>query len=164
MIISKLKNKMLDLYESLKSFAKVNKEFADELDPDGYYWGQCLESSADQHLPAEFPTIDWSALCVDYLESCEDDDPCRQIDALNAILNASAEFDAKFLPESTKAEPFIEEAFLDWITGNNGPYSFLIESFYGDCEVESVKMRKDLLYKWMFASFEEGWKAANGNQ
>lgn len=57
-----------------------------------------------------------------------------------------------------------EEAFLDWINSNAGPYSFLIEHFYGDCEVESIETRRDLLYKWMLAAFEEGWKAAGGEQ
>lgn len=57
-----------------------------------------------------------------------------------------------------------EEAFLDWINSNCGPYSFLIEHFYGDCEVESIEARRDSLYKWMLAAFEEGWKAARGGQ
>lgn len=56
-----------------------------------------------------------------------------------------------------------EEAFLDWINSNVGPYSFLIEHFYTDCENESAKIRKDLLYKWMLAAFEEGWNAAGGS-
>lgn len=55
-----------------------------------------------------------------------------------------------------------EEAFLDWINSNVGPYSFLIEHFYTDCENESAETRKDSLYKWMLAAFEEGCKTAGG--
>jgi len=53
----------------------------------------------------------------------------------------------------------IEEEFLSWLDGNVSPYSFLVEYFYGDCEVENVTLRKELLYKWMLAAFSEGWQA-----
>lgn len=54
-----------------------------------------------------------------------------------------------------------EEAFINWMNDNIGPYSFRIEHFYGDCELEFVEIRKDILYKWMLASFEEGYKIAS---
>lgn len=57
-----------------------------------------------------------------------------------------------------------KEAFLGWINSNVGPYSFLVEHFFTDCETESIEARKKLLYKWILAAFEEGWNAAGGEQ
>ena len=54
----------------------------------------------------------------------------------------------------------IEDEFLSWIDGNVSPYSFMIEYFYGDCELENVTLRKELLYKWLLAAFSEGWHAS----
>lgn len=109
---------MPDIYEALVSLAKIDREFANEIDLGGHYWGQHLKSSADQEPARSFRRISMSNM---------------------------------------------EEAFLDWINGNAGPYSFLIEHFYTDCETESTEVRRDLLYKWMLASFEQGWKAAGGS-
>ena len=52
----------------------------------------------------------------------------------------------------------IEEHFLNWINSNVSPYTFLSEYFYGDVEVTDDKSRKDLMYKWLFAAYEEGYK------
>ena len=52
----------------------------------------------------------------------------------------------------------IEEHFLNWIDSNVSPYTFLSEYFYGDVEVTDEKSRKDLMYKWLLAAYEEGYK------
>ena len=51
----------------------------------------------------------------------------------------------------------IEEHFLNWIDSNVSPYTFLSEYFYGDCEIEDKEQRKDMMYKWLVASFTEGY-------
>lgn len=114
-------NAMPDIYEAIVSLAKVDKEFAEEIDPGGHYWGQHLESSVDQGPPVEVPGINWPTLCAEYLEACELDDPCRQIDALNAILNAAAEFDARRLPKWEELEVFTEEHWGSMCTLRDWP-------------------------------------------
>ena len=52
----------------------------------------------------------------------------------------------------------IEEGFVDWFNGNYCEFSFRSEWFYGDCEVEDEKTRKDLLYKWIHAAFVAGYE------
>ena len=52
----------------------------------------------------------------------------------------------------------IEEHFLNWIDSNVSPYTFLSEYFYGDAETEDPQQRKDLMYKWLLAAYEEGYK------
>lgn len=52
----------------------------------------------------------------------------------------------------------IEEDFIDWINSNCSPYSFLIEYFYGDCEIQDNEERRAMMYKWLLAAYEEGFK------
>jgi hypothetical protein len=63
------------------------------------------------------------------------------------------------MSEKQAADPLVEEFFLDWINGNVSPYSFLIEYFYGDCEVDDLELRRNNLYQWLLAAFSEGWQA-----
>lgn len=52
----------------------------------------------------------------------------------------------------------INEEFNKWFQEDlYGPFSFRAEHFYGDCEVEDVKTRKDLMQKWVYAAFYEGY-------
>lgn len=82
---------MPDLYESLQSFAKVNQEFADELDPGGYFWAtgkrprQVLCSFA---VPVSFALDDQQAdaakkaLNLHYLG----DENCNELDTASGYL------------------------------------------------------------------------------
>jgi hypothetical protein len=54
----------------------------------------------------------------------------------------------------------IEEGFVEWFNDLNGGYSLRSEWFYGDCEVEDVKTRKDLMYKWVHSAFCAGYERA----
>jgi hypothetical protein len=47
----------------------------------------------------------------------------------------------------------IENAFVDWFHDLYGGYSLRSEHFFGDAEVEDVKTRKDLMYKWLHSAF-----------
>jgi hypothetical protein len=59
----------------------------------------------------------------------------------------------------TDIEDEINEEFNKWFQGDlYGPFSFRVEHFYEDCEVEDVKLRRELLKKWMVASFHEGYE------
>jgi hypothetical protein len=78
---------MTDLYESIQHYAKTDPAFANEVDPDG-----CLLDQGNRD-----GAFDWKTLCSNYLASCEVDDPCAQIAALNAILEAAAAFDCHVL-------------------------------------------------------------------
>jgi len=75
---------MADFYESIKDYSKFDPAFAEEIDPSGYFWGART-------------SFDWKKLCENYLATCDLDDPCAQITALNAILEAAAAFDAHAL-------------------------------------------------------------------
>ena len=51
----------------------------------------------------------------------------------------------------------IETFFNEWFYSNHTDYSFKNEYFYGDCEIGDVKTRQDMLKKWIYASFYEGF-------
>ena len=51
-----------------------------------------------------------------------------------------------------------EDEFTQWFNGDYAMFSFRSEWFYGDCEVEDEKTRKDLLYKWIHAAFVAGYE------
>jgi hypothetical protein len=53
----------------------------------------------------------------------------------------------------------IEEEFVNWFTGNYGEFSFRYEWFFGDCEVEDEKIRKDLMYKWVHSAYVSGYNS-----
>jgi hypothetical protein len=50
----------------------------------------------------------------------------------------------------------IENDFQNWFHDLYG-YSLRSEWFYGDCEIGDVKTRQDMLQKWIYASFYEGF-------
>jgi hypothetical protein len=52
----------------------------------------------------------------------------------------------------------IEKEFENWFNDFYGRFSFRVEHFYEDCEVEDVKTRRELLRKWMVTSFHEGYE------
>ena len=54
-------------------------------------------------------------------------------------------------------EKQINEEFDEWFNDFYGPFSFRIEYFYGDVEVEDVETRRELLRKWITSSFHEGY-------
>ena len=54
-----------------------------------------------------------------------------------------------------------EIAFQEWFNDLSGGFAFRSEYFFGDCEVEDVNTRKDIMYSWIHASFVAGWEAAN---
>ena len=51
----------------------------------------------------------------------------------------------------------IEEEFQKQFNDLCGGFSFRSEWFYGDCEVEDVNTRKDLMTKWLHSSFLMGY-------
>jgi hypothetical protein len=56
---------------------------------------------------------------------------------------------------------FSDEAHLefnDWFNGEYGSFSFRSEYFYGDCEIKDEKTLKDLMFKWIEASFLSGYE------
>jgi hypothetical protein len=52
----------------------------------------------------------------------------------------------------------IEEEFQEWFNDLNGGFALRSEYFFGDAEVEDVKTRQDLMYKWVHSAFLEGYK------
>jgi len=55
-------------------------------------------------------------------------------------------------------EDTAEVAFQEWFNGDYGsPYSLRSEWFYGDCEVEDVKTRQDIMYKWLHSAYVNGY-------
>jgi hypothetical protein len=51
----------------------------------------------------------------------------------------------------------IEMSFNEWFYSNHTEYSFTNEYFYGDCAVEDPKTREDLMRKWVYGAFYEGF-------
>ena len=51
----------------------------------------------------------------------------------------------------------IEEAFVEWFNDLNGGFALRSEYFFGDCEVEDVKTRKDIMYKWLHSAYVSGY-------
>ena len=51
----------------------------------------------------------------------------------------------------------IEESFQEWFNDLCGGFSFRSEWFYDDAEVEDVKTRQDLMYKWLHSAFVMGY-------
>jgi hypothetical protein len=51
----------------------------------------------------------------------------------------------------------IEIKFQKWFHDIYGGFSLRSEYFFGDCEVEDVNTRKDLMYKWLHSAFVMGY-------
>jgi hypothetical protein len=51
----------------------------------------------------------------------------------------------------------VENGFVEWFNSSYGSYSLRSEWFFGDCEVEDEKTRKDILYKWIHAAYVAGY-------
>ena len=54
-------------------------------------------------------------------------------------------------------EEIAEVAFQEWFNNLYTPYTFRCEWFYGDCAVEDLKTRQDLMYMWLHSAFVEGY-------
>ena len=55
----------------------------------------------------------------------------------------------------------IETQFQEWFNNEfYGNFSFRNEAFFFDCLIGDPKTRQDLLYKWIYASFYEGYNRA----
>lgn len=67
--------------------------------------------------------------------------------------------DYKALCVDQNADEEIEEFFLDWINSNCSAYTFLLEYFYDDVEIEDYVVRRDMMYKWLLAAYKEGFLA-----
>jgi hypothetical protein len=52
----------------------------------------------------------------------------------------------------------MQKEFDDWFYDFYGPFSFRIEHFYEDCEVEDVKLRREYLKRWVIAAFQGGYE------
>ena len=53
----------------------------------------------------------------------------------------------------------IEEEFQKWFNDLCGGFSFRSEWLYDDCEVEDVRTRRDLMYKWVHSAFVMGYNS-----
>jgi hypothetical protein len=62
------------------------------------------------------------------------------------------------LPTKKEVEDYAEVGFLEWFNGNYGKFSCRSEWFYGDCEVENEKIRKDLVYNWVRSAYVSGYE------
>jgi hypothetical protein len=48
-------------------------------------------------------------------------------------------------------------SFQEWFQSFSGPFTFMSEYFYGDCAVEDLKTREDLMYKWIHLAYVTGY-------
>ena len=57
----------------------------------------------------------------------------------------------------TEWDEVAEIKFQEWFNEIYGVYSCRCEWFYGDCEVEDEKTRKDLMIKWLHSAYLSGY-------
>ena len=57
----------------------------------------------------------------------------------------------------TEWDEVAEVKFQEWFSDLYGVYSHRCEWFYGDCEVEDEKTRKDLMIKWLHSAYLSGY-------
>ena len=57
----------------------------------------------------------------------------------------------------TEWDEVAEVKFQEWFNEIYGVYSCRCEWFYGDCEVEDEKTRKDLMIKWLHSAYLSGY-------
>ena len=57
-----------------------------------------------------------------------------------------------------------EVKFQEWFNEIYGVYSCRCEWFYGDCEVEDEKTRKDLMIKWLHSAYLSGYNVGRCKQ
>ena len=57
----------------------------------------------------------------------------------------------------TEWDEVAEVKFQEWFNDLYGVYSHRCERFYGDCEVEDEKTRKDLMIKWLHSAYLSGY-------
>ena len=57
----------------------------------------------------------------------------------------------------TEWDEVAEVKFQEWFNEIYGVYSCRCEWFYGDCEVEDEKTRKDLMIKWLHSAYISGY-------
>ena len=57
-----------------------------------------------------------------------------------------------------------EVKFQEWFNDLYGVYSHRCEWFYGDCEVEDEKTRKDLMIKWLHSAYLSGYNVGMRNE
>ena len=57
----------------------------------------------------------------------------------------------------------MQNEFDEWFYGFYGQFSFRIEYFYGDCEIENIETRKQLLLSWIKSAFEVGYESGTKN-
>ena len=51
----------------------------------------------------------------------------------------------------------IETQFQEWFNSFYSEYSLRSEYFFGDCLIGDEKTRQDMLYRWIYACFYEGY-------
>lgn len=61
------------------------------------------------------------------------------------------------LMTETEWDEVAEVKFQEWFNELYGVYSHRCEWFYGDCEVEDEKTRKDLMIKWLHSAYLSGY-------
>jgi hypothetical protein len=64
----------------------------------------------------------------------------------------------------TEWDEVAEVKFQEWFNEIYGVYSCRCEWFYGDCEVEDEKTRKDLMIKWLHSAYLSGYNVGRCKQ
>jgi len=82
---------------------------------------------------------------MDYLEGTMEE---KQSTTLRSMKHPTSEWEW---------EDTAEVAFQEWFHDLYGGFSLRSEYFFGDCEVEDVKTRQDLMYKWLHSAFLTGY-------
>ncbi len=54
-------------------------------------------------------------------------------------------------------DDYAEEGFVEWFHDLYGGYSLRSEHFYGDCEIEDVKTRQNMMYKYLHSAYVNGY-------
>ncbi|QGT54428.1 hypothetical protein b3_0184 [Synechococcus phage B3] len=78
--------------------------------------------------------------------------------------NQLPELFQQYLKTIKPAESDILCKFEEWFNDWYGRFSLRSEWFYGDCKVEDIKEREDLMDQWMLSAFMAGYNANKQNE
>lgn len=96
-------------------------------------------------IPREACGETWLELCQEFIDASRSDDPCRQIRAFNAILNAAAEWDARDLPSNEELQEFAEEHWKSFAHLDGGEIAYILDTIH---PVHFADFARNVLAKW----------------
>lgn len=103
------------------------------------------KDAMEDAIPREACGETWLELCQEFVDAASGDDPCRQIRAFNAILNAAAEWDAKGFPSDEELQEFAEEHWKSFAHLDGEEIAYILNTIH---PVHFADFARNVLVKW----------------